>query len=44
VVGLKKAVERRHLLSYLSRPLVTAIARRVPGNSLLIRLGLKLTF
>jgi len=44
VVGLKKAVERRHLMAYLSRPLITGIARRIPGGSLLIRMGLKLPF
>jgi NADH:ubiquinone reductase (H+-translocating) len=44
VVGLKKAVERRHLMSYLSRPLITGIARRIPGGSLLMRMGLKLPF
>jgi len=42
VVGLKKAVERRHVISYLSRPLITDIARTIPGSSLLLRLGLKL--
>jgi NADH dehydrogenase FAD-containing subunit len=44
VVGLKKAVERRHLMSSLSRPLVTGIERRIPGRGLLMRLGLKLPF
>jgi NADH dehydrogenase len=44
VGGLKKAVERRHMMSYLSRPLITAIARKIPGSSLLIRMGLKLPF
>lgn len=44
VVGLKKAVERGHVMSYLSRPLITGIARKIPGSSLLIRMGLKLPF
>jgi NADH:ubiquinone reductase (H+-translocating) len=44
VVGLKKAVERKHMMSYLSRPLITGIARNIPGSSFLIRLGLKLPF
>ena len=44
VVGLKKAVERKHVMSYLSRPLITGIARNIPGSSLLIRMGLKLPF
>jgi len=44
VVGLKKAVERSHLMSYLTRPLITSIARRIPGGSLLIRMGLQLPF
>jgi NADH dehydrogenase len=44
VVGLKKAVERKHMMSYLSRPLITGIARYIPGSSMLIRLGLKLPF
>ena len=44
VVGLKKAVERKHMMSYLSRPLIAGIARNIPGSSLLIRMGLKLPF
>jgi len=44
VVGLKKAVERRHVISYLSRPLITDIVRTIPGSSLLLRWGLKLPF
>ena len=44
VVGLKKAVERKHMMSYLSRPLITGITRNIPGSSLLIRMGLKLPF
>jgi NADH dehydrogenase len=44
VVGLKKAVERKHLMAYLARPLLSGIARKVPGSDLLKRLGLKLPF
>jgi NADH dehydrogenase len=44
VVGFKKAVERKHLMSYLARPLLTGMARKVPGSGLLTRLGLKLPF
>ncbi len=38
VVGLKKAVERRHLMSYLSRPVSSAIRARIPGAGLIGRL------
>ena len=31
VVDLKKAVERKHLMSYLTRPLIAGISRKVPG-------------
>jgi NADH dehydrogenase FAD-containing subunit len=44
VVALKKAVERKHLMSYLTRPLLSSIARKVPGIDMLKRLGLKLPF
>jgi NADH dehydrogenase len=44
VVGLKKAVERKHLMSCLSRPLFSGVSRRIPGNTFLKRLGLKLPF
>jgi NADH:ubiquinone reductase (H+-translocating) len=42
VVTLKKAVERKHLMSSLSRPLLSGISRKVPGIDILKRLGLKL--
>lgn len=42
VVDLKKAVERRHLMSYLTRPLLAGISRKIPGIDMLKRLGLKL--
>ena len=42
VVALKKAVESRHLMSYLTRSLFSGLAQRVPGGALLKRLGLKL--
>jgi hypothetical protein len=44
VVGVKKAVERTHLMSYLTRPLLAGVSRRIPGNDILKRLGLKLPF
>jgi NADH dehydrogenase len=44
VVGLKKVIERRHLMSYLTRPLLGSISRKVPGIDMLKRLGLKLHF
>jgi hypothetical protein len=44
VVGLKKAVERKHLMSCLSRPLFSGVSRRIPGSTFLKRLGLKLPF
>jgi NADH:quinone reductase (non-electrogenic) len=42
VVALKKAVERKHLMSSLSRPLLSSISRKVPGIDILKRLGLRL--
>ena len=44
VVALKKAVERKHLMSCLTRPLLSGVSRRIPGGALLKRLGLKLPF
>jgi NADH dehydrogenase len=44
VVGLKKAVERKHLMSYLTRPLLAGITRKIPGIDMLKRMGLKLRF
>ncbi len=44
VVGLKKVVESKHLMTYLSRSLFSGIERRLPGGALLKRLGLKLPF
>ncbi len=44
VVGIKKAIERGYLMSCLSRPLVSGVTRRIPGNDILKRLGLKLPF
>jgi len=37
VVGLKKTVERTHLLGYLGRPLVNGILSRIPGAGLFER-------
>jgi NADH dehydrogenase len=42
VVALKKAVERRHLMSYLTRSLLSDALRKIPGSDLLNRVGLKL--
>jgi NADH:quinone reductase (non-electrogenic) len=44
VVAMKKAVERAHLMSCLTRPLLTGVSRRIPGSDMLKRLGLKLPF
>jgi NADH dehydrogenase len=44
VVALKKAVERKHLMSSLTRPLFSSVSRKVPGIDMLKRLGLKLPF
>jgi NADH dehydrogenase len=41
VVDIKKAVERRHLMAYLSRPLVTGIFSRIPGRGILQGLRLR---
>ncbi len=42
VVSLKKAIERRHLLAYLSRPLSSAVASRIAGAAFLQRLRSRL--
>jgi NADH dehydrogenase FAD-containing subunit len=44
VVGLKKAVERKYLMSCLTRPLLLGISQKIPGTGILKRLGLKLPF
>ena len=44
VVGLKKAVERKYLMSCLTRPLLLGVSRKIPGRGILKRLGLKLSF
>ncbi len=44
VVGMKKAVERAHLMSCLTRPLLSGVSRKIPGSDILKRLGLKLPF
>ncbi len=44
VVAMKKAIERKHLLSSLSRPLFSRIPFRVPGADLLKRIKLHLPF
>ncbi len=42
VVTLKKAIERKHLLTYLSKPLSSAIWSRVPGARTLERIRTRL--
>ncbi len=42
VVTLKKALERKHLLTYLSKPLFSAIWSRVPGAGMLQRIRTRL--
>lgn len=42
VVSLKKAIERKHLVSYLSRPVSVAVWSRLPGVALLQRLRMKI--
>jgi len=44
VVGMKKAVERAYLMACLTRPLTSGVSRKIPGNDILKRLGLKLPF
>jgi NADH dehydrogenase len=44
VVGLKKAVERKYLMSCLTRPLLLGFSRNIPGSAILKRLELKLPF
>jgi NADH dehydrogenase len=42
VIALKKAVERKHIMSCLSRPLTSRIASAVPGRGFLHRIKLRL--
>lgn len=42
VIGLKKAVERKHLMICLTRPLTSRYASLVPGMSLLSKMKLRL--
>ncbi|OGW34172.1 MAG: hypothetical protein A2010_11520 [Nitrospirae bacterium GWD2_57_9] len=42
VVSLKKAIERKHLLTYLTKPVSSAVWSRVPGAGMLQRLRTKL--
>jgi NADH dehydrogenase len=42
VIDIKKAVERRHLMAYLSRPLLTGIFSRIPGRGILQGLRLRI--
>lgn len=41
VIALKKAVERKHLMTYLSRPVSSAIWSLMPGAKLVLRLILQ---
>ncbi len=42
VVNAKKAIERTHLMTYLSKPLSSALWSRIPGTALLQRLRTRL--
>lgn len=42
VVALKKAVERKHIMGCLTRPVSSAIAARIPGAGFLRRLRMRL--
>ncbi len=42
VVTLKKAVERKHLMTYLTKPLSSALWSRLPGSAVLHRLRTRL--
>jgi NADH dehydrogenase FAD-containing subunit len=44
VVGLKKAVERKHIMGCLTRPVSTALRSRIPGAGLVQRLRMRLPF
>jgi NADH dehydrogenase len=42
VITLKKAIERKHLMTYLSKPLSSALWSRLPGANVLHRLRIRL--
>jgi NADH dehydrogenase len=42
VVTLKKAIERKHLMTYLTKPVASALAARIPGAGILQRLWWRL--
>ena len=42
VVTLKKAIERKHLMTYLTKPVTSALAARIPGAGILQRLWWRL--
>jgi NADH dehydrogenase len=42
VVTLKKAIERKHLMTYLTKPVTSALAARIPGADILQRLWRRL--
>lgn len=42
VVTLKKAIERKHLMTYLTKPVTSALAAKIPGAGILQRLWRRL--
>ncbi len=42
VVTLKKAIERKHLMTYLTKPVTSALAARIPGAGIVRRLWRRL--
>jgi len=42
VVTLKKAIERKHLMTYLTKPVTSALAAKIPGAGILQRLWWRL--
>lgn len=44
VVALKKAVERKHIMSCLARPVTSSIRARIPGAGFVQRLKMRLPF
>ncbi len=44
VVAIKKAVERKHIMSCLTRPLISSMQARIPGAGFVQRLRMRLPF
>jgi hypothetical protein len=42
IVILKKAIERKHLMTYLTKPVTSALAAKIPGAGILQRLWRRL--